>query len=183
MQLTGWFQTRTPNQEAVDITLLGQLLAIFLTHATTIDNSRLLRRLLRHMIAQPFPNLSMYLLRLFRRGNLARPNRPNRLIRNHDLRPVFRLLGDGFQLCGDHFDGLVTLSLIQCFSTAQDDTQTSVERGFRLACNELNIPRIVSTPLQSLQLPTPWSIYPPFLFTPLLPPSPPNLIQTQKHIH
>ncbi len=97
----------------------------------------------------------MYFLRLFSRGNLACPNRPNRLISNNNLRPIFRLLRDSLQLCGNDFDSLVTFSLLQSFSTAQDDTQTPIERGFRLACNELIIPRIVSTSLPYLQPPTP----------------------------
>lgn len=87
----------------------------------------------------------MHLLRLLRARNLARSNRPHRFVRDHDLGPVLRFGGDGFELRGDNLDRLVAFSLFQRLTAAQDDTQTSLERGLGFARYELLAPSIVST--------------------------------------
>ena len=46
MTLTSRFQTRTSNQKPINILLLRQLLAILITHTTSINNPRFFRRLL-----------------------------------------------------------------------------------------------------------------------------------------
>lgn len=54
----------------------------------------------------------MDFLCLFRSSDFACPYGPDGLIRNDDLRPVFRLFCDGFELRGDYFDCFVAFSLL-----------------------------------------------------------------------
>ena len=84
---------------------------------------------------------------------------PHGLVRDDDFRPVFRLLRHRQQLARHHVDGLVALSLLrafpqhhislsgaaelaylECFPHAQDNPQPGLQRGFRLARNELAQP-------------------------------------------
>ena len=74
--LTSRFQTRPPNQKPINIPLLRQILTILLAHRPTVDNPRSLRRLLRHAVRQPFPDLGVHFLRLFRGCDFARSDGP-----------------------------------------------------------------------------------------------------------
>lgn len=127
---------RTTNKEPINISLLAQILAVLLTHTATIDNSRLLSSLLINLFLQPRPNRSMNLLSLLRRSNLPRPNRPNRLISNHNLTPILNLILNRLQLIRHNFNRLPTLSLFQTLTTTENNTDTSIERSLCLVGDE-----------------------------------------------
>ena len=54
----------------------------------------------------------MHFLRLFRRRNFPRSNRPDGFVGDDDFRPVFDFGGDGAELPGYDGDGLVGFALL-----------------------------------------------------------------------
>src|SRR5574343_1535618 len=76
-------ECRPPDQAAIDVRLSQQLRGIGGIHAASVQdrNALCLRRSSLQLCAQH----RMDLLGLFRRGGLARSNRPDRLIGHHDL--------------------------------------------------------------------------------------------------
>ena len=73
---------------------------------------------------------------------------PNRFVRNHDLRPIFRLVRNSLQLPRHHINRLVCLSLLQRLSAANNDTQPSIKGSLRFASNKL--PSVSPDPLTSI---------------------------------
>lgn len=134
--LTSRFETCTPNQEAINISLLAQLCTIFLGDASPIDDPRFVRRRRAHLFCQPFSDGGVDLLRLLRRCDFAGANGPHRLVCDDDLGPVLGLLLDRGQLVCHHFDCLLCLPLVERLAAAEDDIQASAEGGGRLAGNE-----------------------------------------------
>lgn len=61
---------------------------------------------------------------------------PDRFVGNNNLGPVLDLVRDSLELLCDHTDGLALLPLLEALTTAQNHTQSSVERSLGLACNE-----------------------------------------------
>ena len=52
-RLTGRLQTRSPDEEAIDVGLLRQIAAVLLRHGAAVDNPRRLGRLLGRLLAEP----------------------------------------------------------------------------------------------------------------------------------
>jgi hypothetical protein len=131
--LTGRLQARSTNQESINILLRRQLLAVLLRHTPTINDPRLLRRLITNLLLQPRTDRSMHFLRLLARRNLTRPNRPNRFIRDNNLIPMsllaLQLLRHSTQLARHNLDRLASLPLLQTLTTAQNYTNAALERG------------------------------------------------------
>lgn len=130
-------QARTTDQETINIRLLSQLLAILVTHTSTIDDSRLLCRIGSQLLCNPLPNSLVHLLSLLRRCNFTRSNRPDGLVGDNHFAPILDRVGYGFELSQYHIHGLVAFSLLQRLSTAENDAQSSVECDFGLASHEL----------------------------------------------
>ena len=128
--LTSRLQTSASNQKPIDIRLLRQLLAVLLVHTTTVYNPHVLRRLLRYRLRQPLTNRLVHLLRLFRRGDLACANGPNRFIGNNNLCPIFGTLGDSLELTSNDFNGLIGFPLLEGLSHTEDSSETTVKSGF-----------------------------------------------------
>lgn len=62
-------------------------------------------------------------------SDLPSTNSPNWFVRNDDLRPVRDLVLDSLQLRSDDLDRLVVLSLLQGFTAAEDNAESSIEGG------------------------------------------------------
>lgn len=75
-RLTGWFQTGSSNEKAVNIRLFSQVLAILLVHAATIYNSCRVRHCCGDLLGQELANGRMNLLRLISRCDFSRANGP-----------------------------------------------------------------------------------------------------------
>ena len=76
----------------------------------------------------------MRLLRLRRARDLAGADRPDGLVRDHDLRPVVlgERVDDGLELRLDDLLGARGLALGERLADAEDDAQAGVDRGARL---------------------------------------------------
>lgn len=135
-KLTLWLQASTANQEPINIRLLSEVLAVLRAHAATIKDPRLLRRLSTNITSQPLPNRLMHLLRLLNRGDLTRANRPDRLIRHHNLTPILNFIRDRLQLARNMLHGDALLALLERLAAAQDDTQSAIERSLGLRGDE-----------------------------------------------
>ena len=75
---------------------------------------------------------------LFLAGNFASANRPDRLIRHHNLGPVLHLAGHRLDLLGDDVKGLVGLPLLQGLSHTQDDLQPLAQGVLCLLSHKLH---------------------------------------------
>ena len=111
----------------------------------------------------------MHFLRLFRRRNFSRSNSPHGFVGDDDFRPVFDFGGDGAELGRYDGDGLVGFALLvvrgrgsvgrdsrrkarggggggggdtyfECLTNTKNNTQSALERSFRLIRNELHLP-------------------------------------------
>ena len=117
--LTSRLQARASHQEAINILLPAEVTTILLRDTTTIYDPCLVRGFLTDLRGEPFPNRGVHLLSLFRGCNLARPYGPHRLVRDHDMTPIFGLLFHCVELMSNHRDRLLCLSLLQSLSDTQ----------------------------------------------------------------
>ena len=92
-QLTSGLQTRSTDQEPVDVLLLRQLTAVLLRHGPAVDDARALRRLGRDAFLQPGADGSVDFLRLLRRRDFARADGPVVRIGELDMRRTRRRRG------------------------------------------------------------------------------------------
>jgi hypothetical protein len=69
-------QASTANEEAVNVWLLGQLVAVLLRHAATVQDARLLRRLSRDLLLHPLADSLVDFLCLLGGSDLAGSNGP-----------------------------------------------------------------------------------------------------------
>lgn len=129
-----WFQRSTANQEAINVYLLAQVLAVLLRDTATVDDSGLLCNLLANLLLQPSSDSCMDLLGLLSGGNLAGTNGPDGLVGDDNLRPVCHLFLDSLQLACDDLNGLVGLSLLKRFTTAEDNTDSAVQSSLGFRC-------------------------------------------------
>ncbi len=77
---TGRLKTGTTDQESVDIGLLGELLAVLLTHRATVNDTSVLGSLSGDGVAEPLADGSMDFLGLLRGSNLASSDSPAYLL-------------------------------------------------------------------------------------------------------
>merc|ERR1712177_123287 len=99
-------QASAAHEEAVNVLLLRQILAVLLAYAAAVDDARLVRGLLTQRLGHPAADRRVHFLRLLRGGDLAGADGPDGLVGHHDLAPVLDVLGDGAELGGDHLNGL-----------------------------------------------------------------------------
>lgn len=147
-------QAGTANQETINVGLLGQVLAVLLADAATVQDARLLRCLGRDLLLQPLTDGSVDLLGLLSGGDLTGTNSPTEisirvprlkgdgdspdgLVGDNDLRPVLDHGSNGPELVGDDFDGLARLTLLQTLANAQNDAETAVNGSLGLAGDKL----------------------------------------------
>lgn len=69
-------QAGTANQEAVNVGLLGQILAVLLADTATVQDAGLVRRLGGDVLLQPLADGSVHLLSLLSGSNLAGADGP-----------------------------------------------------------------------------------------------------------
>lgn len=135
----GGLQAGTTNQEAVNVGLLAQLLAVLLANTATVQDARLIRSLVVDALLEPLADGSVDLLCLLSRGDLASADGPDGLVGNDDLGPVaganFGL--EGVQLLGDDSDSRAGLALLERLTTAPDDADAVVDRVFGLGGDSL----------------------------------------------
>ena len=178
-KLTSRFQTRPANQKPINILLRRQIPTILLTHAPPINNPRLLRLLLPHLLPQPFPYRGMHFLRLFRGGDFSRSDSPDGFVSDDDFGPAIYFGGDGGELRGYDGDGLVGFALLggrigqsgnvwrerqggmgggdtyfERFTNTENNPQSTIECGFRLTRDELNTPDTTYQPPHHITLTT-----------------------------
>lgn len=127
-------QAGATNQEAVNVGLLAQLLAVLLTDTTTVQDARLIRGLVVDALLEPLADGSVHLLRLLGRGDLAGTDGPDRLVGNDDFGPVAGAdLGlEGIQLLGDNRNSRAGLALLERLTAAPDDADAVVDRELGL---------------------------------------------------
>lgn len=73
---TGRLKTGATDQESIDIGLLGELLAVLLTHRATVNDTGVLRSLGGDGVAEPLADGSVDFLGLLGGSNLASSNSP-----------------------------------------------------------------------------------------------------------
>lgn len=133
----GGLQRGTANEETVNVLLLGELVAVLLAHTATVDDSGVVRSGLADLLGEVLADGGVNLLGLLSAGDLAGADGPDGLVGNDDLAPVLDLLGDGAELVGDDFDGLVGLSLLEGLTNAENNTEAVVEGGLGLGGDEV----------------------------------------------
>ena len=125
-QLTSRLEGSTANQEAVNVGLLGELLAVLLADGAAVEDAGLVRGLLADVVLEPLADAGVDLLGLLLGGDLAGANGPDGLVGDDDLGPVADLLLEGSELSGDDLKGLVGLALLERLAAAPDDAHTVV---------------------------------------------------------
>ena len=78
--LTGRFQASTPNQESINIWLLGQITAVLLGDTSTVKDTSSLCSFRRDSRHEPLTNFGMHFLSLFGSGDFAGSNSPRLFI-------------------------------------------------------------------------------------------------------
>lgn len=134
----GWLQAGTANQEAIDISLLAELLAVLLADTAAVQDAGLVGSLVVNVLLQPLADSSVDLLGLLGGGDLAGADGPDGLVGDDDLGPVRADLGlEGGELLGDDVDGLAGLTLLERLATAPDDADAVVGGVLGLGGNDL----------------------------------------------
>ncbi|KAI3485238.1 hypothetical protein L1887_51523 [Cichorium endivia] len=117
------------DEEAVDVGLLGEFLAVLGGDGAAVDDAELLSRVLAELVGGPLADGGVHLLRLLRGSDLARADGPDGLVGDHDLGPVLNLVGGGVELTNDDVDRLVGLALLERLADAQDHREALGESG------------------------------------------------------
>lgn len=104
-------QRSASNQEAVDVGLRVQLIAVGCGRGTTVDDPGVISYAGRHLIFEPCSDLPVGLLSLLGGGSDASANSPNRLVRYNNFTPVLNAeaAAYGFQLLGTDLHGSAVL--------------------------------------------------------------------------
>ena len=100
---------------------LTELLAVARVDRATVDDARVLRNGGGHGGREEGADVRVRLLRLRRRRDLARPDRPNGLVRDHDL-AAFRTIG---QYRADMLDTVSTVAYATYLQSASLRTFTT----------------------------------------------------------
>jgi len=87
-----WLERGTADKEAVDVLLLGQLLAVGASDRPTVDDAGGLGHGSGDILNKPLPQGGVDLLSLLRGGGLAGANGPHRLVGNDNVGPVRHVL-------------------------------------------------------------------------------------------
>jgi len=135
--LTLGLQAGTANQEAINVLLLGKVLAVLAVDAASVQDPGLLGDLVADVGLEPLADGGVDLLCLLDSGHLAGADGPDGLVGNHDLAPVADLGGDGSQLPLDDGDGLAGLALLERLAAAPDDVDASLGRELGLGGHNL----------------------------------------------
>lgn len=125
-KLTSRLERSTADQEAVDVVLLGELLAVLLADGAAVEDAGLVGGLLADVVLEPLADAGVDLLGLLLGGDLAGANGPDGLVGDDDLGPVADLLLEGGELGGDDLEGLVGLALLERLTAAPDDADAVV---------------------------------------------------------
>lgn len=149
-------QRSTSDKESINVGLLGEFLAVLGVDGSTVENAGFVCCLGGDLFLEPLAEVGVDFLGLFGGCDFAGSDGPDGLVGDDDLGPVFHDLCDGAELGGDDFEGLVgfallgsfvsdlflmdTISFVSAdlkrFTAAQNDTETTVESGLSLVCDE-----------------------------------------------
>jgi len=149
-------QASTADKETVNVSLLGQLLAVLLRDTATVQDTGLLRRLGRDFLLEPLAESGVDFLCLLGGSNLAGADGPdihlvdirhlfqivhipNGLVGNDNLAPVLDLVCNSLELLGNNVDCLTGLTLLEALAAAQNHTETAVNSRLCLARNKVVI--------------------------------------------
>jgi hypothetical protein len=146
-------QASAANQEAVNILLLGEVLAVLAIDTATVQDAGLLRNLLADVGAQPLADGLVDLLGLLDGGDLAGADGPDGLVGNNNALPVGRgeLRGEGGELALNDGNGLAGLALGERLATAPDDAHAAVNGELGLGSHHLIRLAQQRTPLRVAQ--------------------------------
>lgn len=130
----GGLQAGATNQEAVNVGLLAQLLAVLLADTATVQDARLVRSLVTNALLEPLADGSVDVLCLLSCGDLASADGPDGLVGNDDLGPVAGAnLGlEGIQLLGNDGNSRASFAFLEGLTAAPDNADAVVDRVFSL---------------------------------------------------
>jgi hypothetical protein len=138
--LTSRLERGTTDQETVNVLLFGQVLAVLLVDAATVQDASLFRHLVADLLLEPVADAGVNLLCLLGRGDLAGANSPDGLVGNDNLGPEVRgaeLALEGLELLGNDLESPVALALLERLATAPDNTDAVLCRILGLGGNEV----------------------------------------------
>lgn len=135
----GRLQAGTADEEAINVGLLAQLLAVLLANTTTIQDAGLICSLVIDSLLEPLADSGVDLLSLLSSGDLAGANGPDGLVGDNNLGPIASAnLGlEGIQLLSDNRNSGASLTLLERLAAAPDDADAVVGGVLGLGGNEL----------------------------------------------
>src|SRR5713226_5422966 len=124
-------ETSTADERAIHFADGEQLADVLWRHAPSVEDRHAPASLVPPQRRDPFSNVPMRLTGLRGRGGLAGPDRPDRLVGDHDLRAL--ILVNARQrlsrLSGQQRLGLITGELVPRLADAEDGPQPMAQRG------------------------------------------------------
>mmetsp|Transcript_80217 Transcript_80217/g.211445 ORF Transcript_80217/g.211445 Transcript_80217/m.211445 type:complete len:396 (+) Transcript_80217:145-1332(+) len=139
----GRLQGCTAYEEAVDVGLGDELLAVLRCHASAVQDTHAIGDLLGHSAGNHLADGRVSILGLFGSGHLARADGPHRLVGDDNLLPVLDLGVHRVQLALVDFIRLAGLALLQQLANAEDHGDAGLlalldlRRGDRIGLPEL----------------------------------------------
>mmetsp|Transcript_22373 Transcript_22373/g.43855 ORF Transcript_22373/g.43855 Transcript_22373/m.43855 type:complete len:276 (+) Transcript_22373:365-1192(+) len=129
----------TTNEEAVNVLLLDELVAVLFSDGATVEDTGLSSNLLRDVLLEPVAELGVDLLGLLGRGSLASANGPHGLVGKNHVAPHGLLLEGGevtLHLLSDHRHGLTVLAVLELLTNAANDCEALGDGVGGLLTNE-----------------------------------------------
>lgn len=120
------FARSAAHQETVQVGQPNQVLAVCLSDRPAVDDTDPVGHLATNLITDPVADVLAGLLGLVRAGNRPGADCPERLVNNHDFRPVFDVVLQGRKLFMQHFQSLFFVFLLGCFTHAVYDAEVAV---------------------------------------------------------
>src|SRR5262245_28767559 len=132
-------ETRAADQRAVDVRLVQQGLHVFRFGTAAVLDGQSLGRRVSKELRKPPAHEYVGLLRLLRRGNSPRINRPDRLVSNHQ--PLHLVLRQVAQSPGylvvQHRLCLIGFAVLQSLTDAEDHVQTALQRKLHFGIDQI----------------------------------------------
>src|SRR5439155_6896185 len=124
-------ETSPADERAIHAADGEELADVLCRHAPSVEDWYALARLLAPQRRDPRSNVPVRLAGLWGGGGMPGPNRPDRLVRDHDRRALTLVdARQSFrQLSGQHRLSLIAGALVPCLADAENGPQSVAQRG------------------------------------------------------